>query len=95
MEYNEQILRWLLIFGAAPIWFPFLKALWDDFNSTLAEEGGLFGETPSLGERERIQKEKAKQPDVLVSEPWTRRETRTPIQLVGFRKKHRRLRGFR
>jgi len=95
VEYNEQILRWLLIFGAAPIWFPFLKALWDDFNSTLAEEGGLFGETPSLRERERIEKEKAKQPDVLVSEPWTRRETRTPIQLVGFGKKRRRRSGFR
>ena len=95
MEYNEQILRWLLIFGAAPIWFPFLKALWDDFNSTLAEEGGLFGETPSLAERERILKAKAKQPDVLVSEPWTRRQERKPIQLVGFRKKRRRRSGFR
>jgi hypothetical protein len=73
VEFNTEILRWFLLLASAPIWLPFLKALLDDFNSTLAEDGGIFGRTPSRAERERILSEKAKQPDVLISEPWTRR----------------------
>lgn len=89
MEFNTQILRWLLLLGAAPIWFPFLKALWDDFNSTLAEEGGIFGRAPSRKEIEVLRREKAKQPDVLISEPWTRRAAQ------GKPTGPRRSRGFR
>jgi len=76
VEFNTEILRWFLLLASAPIWLPFLKALLDDFNSTLAEDGGIFGRTPSRAERERILSEKAKQPDVLISEPWTRRGER-------------------
>jgi hypothetical protein len=89
MEFNTQILRWLLLLGAAPIWFPFLKALWDDFNSTLAEEGGVFGRAPTRKEIEVLRREKAKQPDVLISEPWSRREA--AAKPTGAR----RSRGFR
>lgn len=73
MEFNKEILRWVLLIGSAPIWIPFLKALWEDFSSTLAEDGGIFGRTPTAKEREQILREKAQRPDVLVSEPWTRR----------------------
>jgi hypothetical protein len=76
VEFNTEILRWFLLLASAPIWLPFLKALLDDFNSTLAEDGGFFGRAPSRAERERILREKAKQPDVLISEPWTRRGER-------------------
>ena len=79
MEVNREILRWLLLIGATPIWLPFLRTLWKDFNDALAEEGGVFGRPPPLIEQERIKAERAAQPDVLVSEPWVK-----PGQRPGF-----------
>jgi hypothetical protein len=43
MELNKEILRWVLMIGAAPIWLPFVLTLWNDFNDALREEGGLLG----------------------------------------------------
>jgi hypothetical protein len=72
MEFNKDILRWVLLLGAAPIWIPFLRILWRDFNEALREEGGLFGRAPTPRELEQIRREKLTQPDTLVSEPWVR-----------------------
>ena len=38
-ELNKDILRWVLLIGTIPIWWPFLRALWRDFNNALREEG--------------------------------------------------------
>lgn len=72
MEFNKEILRWVLLIGAAPIWIPFLRILWQDFNQALREDGGLFGATPTPRELEAIRREKLTQPDTLVSEPWVK-----------------------
>jgi hypothetical protein len=50
--------------------------LWRDFNRALEEEGGVFGRPPTANEVERIRREKLKDPDTLVSEPWARRGQR-------------------
>jgi hypothetical protein len=79
MEFNKELLRYLLLIGAAPVWVPFLRTLWKDFNEALREEGGLFGSLPSPREQEEIRREKAGKPDTLVSEPWVRSgEQRAP-----------------
>ncbi len=72
MEINKEILRWVILIGATPIWLPFLLNLWRDFNDALREDGGLLGGTPSPRELERIRREKEKRPDILVSEPIVR-----------------------
>ena len=69
MEINKDILRWVLLIGAMPIWVPFLFTLWRDFNDALREDGGLLGSPPTGRELEAIRKELAEKPDVLVSEP--------------------------
>jgi hypothetical protein len=74
MELNTDLLRWILLIGAAPLWWPFLRTLWRDFDDSLAEEGGVFGRTPGPRELERIRARQAGRPDPLVSEPWARRE---------------------
>jgi hypothetical protein len=74
MELNTELLRWILLIGAAPLWWPFLRTLWRDFNDSLAEEGGVFGRTPSPREREEIRQRTAQRPDPLISEPWARRD---------------------
>jgi hypothetical protein len=79
MELNKEILRWVLMIGAAPIWMPFLLTLWNDFNEALKEDGGLMGEPPSASELEIIKKEKLLKPEVLVNEPIIRPgDRRTP-----------------
>jgi len=80
MEVNTELLRWILLIGAAPLWWPFLKTLWRDFDDTLAEEGGIFGRTPGPKELERIRARKRGIPDPLISEPWAR-----PTRLVDGR----------
>lgn len=79
MELNKEILRWVLMIGAAPIWLPFLLTLWNDFNEALKEDGGLIGEPPTAAELVIIRKEKALKPEVLVNEPIVRPgDRRTP-----------------
>jgi|RhiMethySRZTD1v2_1073278.scaffolds.fasta_scaffold1376069_1 hypothetical protein len=74
MELNTDLLRWILLIGAAPLWWPFLRALWRDFDDSLSEEGGVFGRAPGPRELERIRKRAAERPDPLISEPWARRD---------------------
>jgi hypothetical protein len=80
MLIDKDILRWVLLIGATPIWLPFLRALWRDFNGALREEGGLMGSPPSPRELEAIRNERKSEPENLLSEPWVqpgdRRTTR-------------------
>ena len=69
---NKEILRWVLLIGATPIWLPFFLTLWKDFNAALKEDGGLFGSPPTGRELEAVRRELAEKPEVLVSEPIVR-----------------------
>lgn len=79
-ELNRDILRWILILGSAPVWWPFLRTLWRDFNAALEEDGGLFGRPPSGRDLERIRRARAAAPSTMLSErfvkPGDRRRTR-------------------
>lgn len=79
-ELNRDILRWVLLIGSAPVWWPFLRTLWGDFNAALREDGGLFGRPPGPRELERLRSERASTPPTLLSErivqPGDRRRTR-------------------
>lgn len=84
MEINRELLRWLILIGAIPIWWPFLRTLWRDFNAALEEEGGLFGTPPGPRQIEEIERRKARAPETLVSEPWVRPgEKRLPRMRSG------------
>ena len=81
MDINKDILRWVLLLAATPIWLPFLRMLWKDFNRALEEEGGVFGRPPAGREVERIRREKLADPETLVSEPWARRGEQRALRL--------------
>jgi hypothetical protein len=72
VELNKEILRWVILIGAMPIWLPFLVTLWNDFNDALREDGGLIGQPPTPRELEIIRREKAAKPDLLINEPIVR-----------------------
>lgn len=69
MEFDKEVLRMVLLIGAAPIWIPFFFTLWRDFNDALRLDGGLLGSPPTGRDLEAAQRELAEKPDVLVSEP--------------------------
>ena len=83
MEVNKEILRWVLLIGATPIWFPFLMTLWKDFNNALRLDGGLLGSPPTGRELEAVRRELAEQPEVLVSEPIVHSGDRRQPRLVS------------
>ena len=60
---NKDILRWVLLLAAMPIWLPFLRMLWKDFNRALEDEGGVFGKAPTAGVRKLTDR---------MTDPWTR-----------------------
>src|SRR5690242_13987246 len=80
-DLNKDVLRWVLLIGAAPIWWPFLKTLWNDFNAALRAEGGLFGRPPTPRELDAIRAEDAERVETLTSEPWVRAGDRKRTRL--------------
>ena len=80
---NISLLKYLLILASSPFWFPFAKALWDEFNDALRLDGGLFGDPPSRTERERIEREIAKEPPRLVSETLAHARVRRQRRAAG------------
>lgn len=62
---------------ASPFWFPFLKAVWEEMNFAMAEEGGVFGRTPNPTRLREIAIEKATRPDPLVHEPFMTSDSRS------------------
>lgn len=77
METWQAILfKVLLMLATAPAWYPFLKAVWEELNQSMEEEGGLFGRMPTARELEEIEKNKLQRPDPLIHEPWPSAEER-------------------
>ena len=86
MDIDRDILRWILLIGATPIWLPFVRTLWKDFNAALREEGGLLGAPPTGRELETIKREREKEPDTLTSEPLVRsgeQRTKDAVKSTG------------
>ena len=75
-DWENLVLKGLLMLCTAPAWYPFLKAVWEELNQSMAEEGGLFGRMPTARELEEIEREKLGRPDSLVHEPWPTAEER-------------------
>lgn len=70
LEFNVNlpIVKYAILVLAAPVWWPFVKALWKEFNDILVEEGGLLGRTPDEDELREIRRRKARRESALVRE---------------------------
>ena len=66
---NSEPVKYALLVLSVPFWWPFVKALWEELNESLAEEGGLFGEEPDAAELARMRIEQAHETP-MVSDPW-------------------------
>lgn len=63
------ILKYVLLFGTAPIWMPFTKAVWTEFLDSLRMDGGLWGPTPTPIQQEEIRRQIEREMPRQVHEP--------------------------
>ena len=61
--------RLLVVLLTAPLWWSVLKALWEEVNWMLRDEGGVFGPIPSERERAELLEGPTAAEDPLVEEP--------------------------
>jgi len=73
-ELQNLFIKGVFVLLASPLWFPLVKAVWEEFNEAMADEGGVFGRPPSPRELEKIEKERQLKPEPLIHEPWSTRE---------------------
>lgn len=67
------IVKYIILIAAAPLWMPFLRALFEELEAALREQGGLFGEEPSAERLIEIRREIALEEDRVVNEPLAHR----------------------
>ena len=65
---NSPAVKYAILLLAMPLWLPFAKALWAEFNDILADEGGLLGREPDEDELKEILRERARREAALVRE---------------------------
>jgi hypothetical protein len=64
----EELLKVGVVLLLAPVWLPFMRALWNDLQDLFEEDGGLFGDDPGPRRREEIRAAKARRPPLMVHE---------------------------
>ena len=65
---NLTLIKYLLVMATAPIWFPFVKALWEEFRDAMRVDGGVFGDAPSRRHRDLIEEQIAREEPRVVNE---------------------------
>jgi len=65
---NSEPVKYAAIVLASPIWMPFFKALFKEFNDALRDEGGLFGRPPSREKLAEMDRQLGRFKSPLVSE---------------------------
>lgn len=66
---NVYALKLLLLMLSAPVWIPFVKELWREFNLAMREDGGLFGPIPHPRKAKEIREQIAKEPSPQIHIP--------------------------
>lgn len=71
-DLNKSLIKYGLLILTSPIWYPFLKAVWQELNTALRADGGLLGKLPSAREREELERNPPPDEDPLVNVPIRR-----------------------
>jgi hypothetical protein len=68
----------MILLAISPVWFPVIRAIWEEMNLALQEEGGVLGRAPTPNQLEMIRQERTWRPDPLVHEPFASEVSRSP-----------------
>jgi hypothetical protein len=66
LALNTEAVKYTILIVSLPLWWPFFRELWREFNDILAEEGGLLGRKPSESELAEIRRRRADKAAALV-----------------------------
>lgn len=56
------LVKYTLLLLSSPIWLPFVKELWAEFQLAMREDGGLWGPSPTPRMRKEISEQLAREP---------------------------------
>jgi len=79
-ETGTDFLKIGLILASFPLWGPFAKALFQELETALRPEGGLFGAAPGPRRRREIESEIEREEISQVHEPLAHRRGRSAHQ---------------
>lgn len=69
-DFNWPLIGKLIVIAIlAPAWLPVLRELYKEVNESLAEEGGIFGKTPTQDEAQKLAHSRRVRRESLVSVP--------------------------
>ena len=80
---NIALIKYTLLLVTAPLWFPFVKALWEELNAALRLDGGLMGDAPSRTRRKQLETEIAQEEPRLVHETLAHERARRERRVAG------------
>jgi len=63
---DPAVIKYSLLVLTMPLWWPFVRELWKEFNLILEEEGGLLGRKPTDAQLAEIRKRRAAREAALV-----------------------------
>lgn len=69
----ETFVKVAILSLLAPIWWPVIRTLYEDFEAALWREGGLFGREPTGEKLKELELKYADYEDPLISVPKQRR----------------------
>ncbi len=68
-ELNSEPVKYTILALTAPLWIPFIRALWKTLDDSLREEGGLLGEAPTEEALRELEREHGRVGESMLSEP--------------------------
>lgn len=74
IHLNTEPVKYAIIALSAPVWLPFARALWREFNDSLRDEGGVFGHAPTAAELAAIERERGRFHTSLLNVTWEEHE---------------------
>lgn len=66
----EFVLKVVILLIFSPLWYPILKLMYHEVQSSLRKEGGLLGRPPTQLELERLERQYGAYEDPLVRRTW-------------------------
>ncbi len=74
IHLNSEPVKYAIVALSFPLWGPFAKAMWKEFNDALRDEGGLFGAPPTPEQLRAIERERGRFRSGMVSVTWAEHE---------------------
>jgi hypothetical protein len=69
LELNSEPVKYAILALTAPLWIPFIKALWTTLDDSLRDEGGLMGEAPTREKLREMEEKHGHVAESMLSDP--------------------------